>query len=108
VETSTIRPSPLPGVAGGTLLGPEGAARVAGSSVPGPDPGATPSIREGRAGGPCSWCGVRWGVCELDSGCEHLVVLDCCSVVFFEFLGLHPSVCKCFRAHGGCLGTRSR
>jgi hypothetical protein len=25
--------------------------------------------------------GVRWGVCELDSGCEHLVVLDCCSVV---------------------------
>jgi hypothetical protein len=26
VETSTIRPSPLPGVAGGTLLGPEGAA----------------------------------------------------------------------------------
>ena len=20
---------------------------------------------------------VRWGVCELDSGCEHLVVQDC-------------------------------
>jgi hypothetical protein len=29
--------------------------------------------------------GVRWGVCELDSGCEHLVVLDCCSVVFNVF-----------------------
>jgi hypothetical protein len=66
-----------------------------------------PRVRGVSGGSLCGVCGLV-GVCELDSGCEHLVVLDCCSVVFFEFLGLHPSVCKCFRAHGGCLGTRSR
>ena len=25
------------------------------------------------------WSGVRWGVCELDSGCEHLNKLLLCS-----------------------------
>src|SRR6185437_2395214 len=69
-----------------------------------------------------------WGVCELDSGCEHLDLNDLFCVIglagpswwgvcwfWSGFLLLCPSserVCsrwgKCVRAHGGCLGTRSR
>jgi hypothetical protein len=26
------------------------------------------------------WSGVRWGVCELDSGCEHLISSSSVSV----------------------------
>jgi hypothetical protein len=69
----------------GTLLGPEGTAvdHVSGrgrSSVPGSGLETTSPTWSGWW---CPlWSGVRWGVCELDSGCEHLVVLDCCSVVF--------------------------
>jgi hypothetical protein len=56
----------------GTLLGPEGAAVWLCSSVPGSGPALY------RSHGLCGvwWWpygfGVRWGVCELDSGCEHL------------------------------------
>jgi hypothetical protein len=74
VETSTIRGRALRGVAGGTLLGPEGAAARLVSSVPGSSLKRIPLVVIGRAGGFRDGFGVRWGVCELDSGCEHLVV----------------------------------
>jgi hypothetical protein len=71
----------------GMLLGPEGTGPAplwAGFvvSVPGADPCAhtSPSVLFCRPVGVwwvgCGVCGLV-GVCELDSGCEHLVVMFC-------------------------------
>jgi hypothetical protein len=79
------------GVGVGALLGPEGAAaRVCGCvlrfrvQARGHIAGRA-WVRAGLVV-PCDGSGVRWGVCELDSGCEHLVV----------FRLLLCSVFKCF------------
>jgi hypothetical protein len=77
----------------GTLLGPE----------------ATPVLSRALRGFGSGGCRfilvVGCGVCLLDSGCEHLSKI----AVFVAFLfELFSCVCKCLRAHGGCLGIRSR
>lgn len=52
---------------------------------------------------------VGCGVCFVDSGCEHLTSKAPLWVLFvLQFLFLGFCVCKCLRAHGGCLGIESR
>lgn len=77
----------------GTLLGPE----ATGLFLP---PG----------GGGCvvaSHLVVGCGVCFVDSGCEHLTS-EALVLFVLQFLFLGFCVCKCLRAHGGCLGIESR
>lgn len=83
------RCSPIRGVLG-TLLGPEATG---------------PLFAPGGGGGWCcrSILVVGCGVCFVDSGCEHLASKVSCSLCNFVFC-----VCKCLRAHGGCLGIESR
>ena len=60
------------GVECGTLLGPEGAALCWFSFGSGFRP-ETHTAGVSRVRWVSVGSGVRWGVCELDSGCEHLV-----------------------------------
>ena len=46
-------------------------------------------------------------VWELHSGREHLIFVSAKYSIILCSGGLHV-VCKCLRAHGGCLGSRSR
>ncbi len=74
METSTI----VGLRAGGTLLGPEGTAPWGFFFGSGFEP---ESYTAAPSWGGFWWVscgfGVRWGVCELDSGCEHLAVTVC-------------------------------
>ena len=71
------RCSPGGGGACGTLLGPEGAARLRGvASVRVQAWRYTARVMRGWWS--LLWSGVRWGVCELDSGCEHLILVAVC------------------------------
>ena len=68
----------------GTLLGPEGTARVVVFFGSGFRPETHTADREVGFGGSLWWSGVRWGVCELDSGCEHLVIIRLLLCSVFE------------------------
>jgi hypothetical protein len=88
------------------LLGPEGTSsplshlRVVGvlvSSAPGASLALIPVLCSASAGWGCWWvviwvCGLV-GVCELDSGCEHLVVLLLPDRLRSEFLPAGMRVC---------------